>query len=242
MEASSDNPRPNILFIMSDDHAAHAISAYGSAINHTPNLDRIAQAGVRHDNCHCTNAICTPSRATILTGQYGHVTGVREWQALDNRRPVQLQKSLQAAGYATSIFGKWHLGHGLTNNADQVDNQGPGAVPADPAGFDWWSLLPGHGRYNNPEFVTPEGTSVIEGYVSDIITDQALSWLNQHHQTASQQPFFCCVHHKAPHRNWTPGEKYKDLYNDEEIPQPETFHDTYEGRPAAAAAKNENSW
>ena len=135
-EDSRCSDHPNILFIMSDDHAAHAISAYGSQINQTPQLDRIAANGLRHDNCHCTNAICTPSRATILTSQYGHITGVREWQALDNRRPIQLQKLLKNAGYATSIFGKWHLGHGLTDNADRVDTQGPGAVPADPAGFD----------------------------------------------------------------------------------------------------------
>ena len=115
---------PNILFIMSDDHAAHAISAYGSRINQTPQIDRLAQDGVRLTNCHCTNALCTPSRATILTGQYGHITGVREWQPLDNRRPVQLQKLLKAAGYTTAIFGKWHLGHGVTNNVDQVNNGG----------------------------------------------------------------------------------------------------------------------
>lgn len=163
--------RPNILFIMSDDHAAHAISAYGSRINQTPHLDRIAQGGVRLDNCFCTNSICTPSRASILTGQYGHVTGVKGWEPLDNRRPVQLQKLLQGAGYATAIFGKWHLGCGLTNSVWQDDNRGPGAVPADPAGFDDWCVLPGQGLYFDPEFQTPQGQVRREGYVSDIITD-----------------------------------------------------------------------
>jgi arylsulfatase A-like enzyme len=227
--------RPNILFIMSDDHAAHAISAYGSRINRTPHIDRLARDGVRLTHCYCTNALCTPSRATILTGQYGHVTGVREWQPLDSRRPVQLQKLLKAAGYSTALFGKWHLGHGVTNNVDQIDNQGPGAVPADPAGFDYWSLLPGHGRYQDPELVTPAGRSVVPGYISDIITDQALEWLGR--RPAPGQPFFLCVHHKAPHRNWQPGERYKHLYADDEIARPETFDDDYAGRPAAEAAR-----
>lgn len=227
--------RPNILFIMSDDHAAHAISAYGSRINKTPQIDRLARDGARLTNCHCTNSICTPSRATILTGQYGHVTGVREWQPLDNRRPIQLQKLLKAAGYATAIFGKWHLGHGVTNVADEVDNRGPGAVPADPAGFDDWALLPGHGRYHDPELLTPTGRVSARGYVSDIITDLALDWLEE--RSAREQPFFLCVHHKAPHRPWEPGERYRHLFSDEEIPLPETFDDDYSGRPAAAAAR-----
>ncbi len=110
--------RPNILFIMSDDHAAHAITAYGSVVNETPHIDRIAAGGVRLDNCFCTNSICTPSRATILTGQYGHINGVREWQSLDSRHPIQLQKVLRAAGYTTALFGKWHLGSGLTHHAN----------------------------------------------------------------------------------------------------------------------------
>ena len=227
--------KPNILFVMSDDHAAHAVSAYGSRINKTPHIDRLARDGVRLTNCHCTNSLCTPSRATILTGQYGHVTGVREWQPLDNRRPAQLQKLLKAAGYATAIFGKWHLGHGVTDNVDRVDNGAPNAVPADPQGFDYWSILPGHGRYHDPALLTPAGKTTVEGYVSDIITDQALDWLTN--RADDEKPFFLCVHHKAPHRNWEPGERYKHLYVDEEIPQPETFDDDYAGRPAAAAAR-----
>lgn len=227
--------KPNILFIMSDDHAAHAISAYGSRINQTPQIDRIAQEGVRLSNCHCTNALCTPSRATILTGQYGHITGVHEWQPLDNRRPIQLQKLLKAAGYSTAIFGKWHLGHGVTDNVDRLDHNGPNAVPADPVGFDYWSILPGHGRYHDPELLTPTGRTEVKGYISDILTDQALEWLAQ--RPSGDQPFFLCVHHKAPHRRWEPGERYQHLYTDEEIPLPETFDDNYEGRPAAALAK-----
>jgi arylsulfatase A-like enzyme len=227
--------RPNILFVMSDDHAAHAIGAYGSGINATPQLDRLAQDGVRLNNCHCINSLCTPSRATILTGQYGHMVGVREWQPLDNRRPVQLQKLLQAAGYTTALFGKWHLGHGVTNDVNEVDNRGPQAVPADPAGFDAWTVLPGQGSYHDPDFLTPAGRSRRRGYVSELITEMALDWLARRRDPG--RPFFLCVHHKAPHRPWEPGERYRQLYADEDIPQPETFDDDYAGRPAAAAAR-----
>jgi arylsulfatase A-like enzyme len=230
-----ESTRPNILFIMSDDHAAHAISAYGSRINRTPHMDRIAESGVRLTNCFCTNSICTPSRATILTGQYGHVTGVRGWEPLDNRRPIQLQKLLQSAGYKTAIFGKWHLGHGLTNSVWKEDTRGPGSVPADPAGFDDWCVLPGQGEYYDPGFIAPEGRVKRAGYASDVTTDLALDWLEKKRDPG--KPFFLCVHHKAPHRPWSPGEKYQHLYENEEIPQPETFNDDYQGRPAAAAAK-----
>jgi arylsulfatase A-like enzyme len=227
--------RPNILFIMSDDHAAHAISAYGSVINRTPHMDRIAQGGLRLDNCYCTNSICTPSRATILTGQYGHVTGVREWQPLDNRRPVQVQKLLKAAGYCTAIFGKWHLGNGTTTSIYEDDNQKPGAVPTDPAGFDDWATLPGQGDYFDPTFNTPDGRKQVTGYVSDVITDMSLDWLGDHGD--GEDPWFLCVHHKAPHREWEPGPAYEHLYEDEHIPQPDTIDDDYATRPAAEAAR-----
>ncbi len=229
-----DTP-PNILFILSDDHAAHAISAYGSKINHTPHMDRLAEQGVRLTNCYCTNSICTPSRATILTGQHGHVTGVREWQALDNRRPIQLQKLLKSAGYHTALFGKWHLGAGTTPNIWEDDAGGPNAVPADPAGFDQWATLPGQGEYHDPSFFTPDGKITVEGYCSDVITDMSLDWLR--HTREQDKPFFLCVHHKAPHRPWQPGERYKHLYEDVEIPQPQTFDDDYATRPAAEQAQ-----
>jgi arylsulfatase A-like enzyme len=227
--------RPNILFIMSDDHAAHAIGAYGSVINRTPHMDRLAREGVRLANCHCTNSICTPSRATILTGQHGHVSGVREWQALDNRRPIQLQKLLRSAGYQTALFGKWHLGSGLAENVWKDDAGGPNAVPADPAGFDDWATLPGQGMYHDPVFHTPDGDIRVEGYCSDVITDMSLEWLKTRRDPS--RPFFLCTHHKAPHRPWQPGKKYAHLYEDEHIPHPETFDDDYATRPAAAEAK-----
>jgi arylsulfatase A-like enzyme len=197
-------------------------------------MDRIANGGARLTNCFCTNAICTPSRATILTGQYGHINGVKEWDALDNRRPVQLQKLLQQAGYQTAIFGKWHLGHGVTNNVFHENNGGEGAVPSDPAGFDTWCVLPGQGEYHDPHFCTAEGRIEMEGYVSDVITDLSIEWLQNRNQEA---PFCLCVHHKAPHRPWEPGERYEHLYEDVEMPHPETYDDDYRGRPAAAAAK-----
>src|SRR5215217_5068666 len=128
--------RPNILFIMSDDHAAHAISAYGSRINQTPNLDRIGQGGMRLDACLCTNSICAPSRASILTGTYSHVNGVLTLREGLDGRQTTFPQLLRAAGYQTALFGKWHLGHGGVN---------------DPTGFDAWSVLPGQGLYHNPD-------------------------------------------------------------------------------------------
>lgn len=215
----SQTGRPNILFIMSDDHASHAISAYGSRINSTPNIDRIAESGMLLNSCFCTNSICTPSRATILTGQHGHVNGVKSLaDALDGRRDPQVQKLLQGAGYQTAIIGKWHMGHGGLN---------------DPAGFDYWNVLPGQGAYHDPELIDMGRTRTIPGYVTEIITDLSLEWLEGRDRT---RPFLLMTHHKAPHRRWEPAPKYASLYDDVEIPEPETFDDDYANRAAAAAA------
>ena len=236
-----DSPtRPNILFVLSDDHAAHAISAYtdaglGPELLRTPNLDRLADAGVRAENCFCTNAICTPSRASILTGQHTHTCGVRTLHdTLDNTYEPQLQKRLKSAGYRTSIFGKWHLGHGPAN---------------DPAGFDEWAVLPDQGLYYDPKFFVGgqngrRGELRTEGYVTDLTTDMALDWLGRwdaDHRRAPDggrgEPFLCCVHHKAPHREWEPGPEEKDLLKGETLPEPATLWDDYATRPAAAAAR-----
>src|ERR1043166_600187 len=150
-------PRPNILYIMSDDHAAHAISAYGSRINQTPNLDPLATGGVRFENCFAVNSICSPSRATILTGKYSHLNGVPVFNRFDGSQPT-VAKYLQTAGYYTGMFGKWHLG-------------------SDPTGFDQWMVLPGQGVYHDPAFLTPTGRVVIRGYVSDVITDLSMEFL-----------------------------------------------------------------
>lgn len=132
--------QPNIVFIMSDDHAAHAIGAYGSTINETPQLDRIANEGSRFDNCFCTNSICAPSRATILAGVHSHINGVLTLADPFDGRQETFPKRLQEVGYQTAIFGKWHLGHGGN---------------ADPTGFDRWAVLPGQGLYHNPDFERP---------------------------------------------------------------------------------------
>ena len=185
--------RPNILFIMSDDHASHAMSCYGSRINTTPNLDRIANEGMRFDNCFCTNSICTPSRAAILTGTYNHINGVTTLSTpMDNTLPTFV-KDLRASGYQTGIFGKWHLGQGAAH---------------EPSGFDDWAVLPGQGLYHNPTFIFPteDGSErrSVHGYVTDIITDMSLDFLRGRD---ADKPFMLMCHHKAPHRHWEPDEK-----------------------------------
>lgn len=207
--------RPNIIFIMADDHAAKAISCYGAGINQTPHIDRLAKDGMRLDHCYVTNSICTPSRAAILTGTYNHVNQVTTLHTpIDNRLP-HVAKHLQQAGYQTGIFGKWHLGEGPAH---------------EPTGFDKWSVLPGQGDYFDPLMIEMGETIETSGYVTDIITDKALSFLNERDKDA---PFFMMVHHKAPHRNWEPHPKYRDLFDDD-IPLPASFEDTYENRATAA--------
>src|SRR5690625_6414343 len=147
-----DNKQPNIVFIMSDDHAAHAMSCYDSKINETPNLDRIANEGMRFDNCFCTNSICAPSRATILTGQYNHENGVRTLgDTFDSRKPT-IQRELRENGYQTALIGKWHLGHG--------DHH-------DPADFDYWHIFPGQGDYHDP-FMIEMGEERSEEHTSEL--------------------------------------------------------------------------
>jgi arylsulfatase A-like enzyme len=210
--------RPNILFIMSVDHAAHAISAYGSVVNQTPNIDRIATEGARFDNVFCGNAICAPSRATILSGAHSHVNGVLTLADRFDGAQVTFPKLLQDAGYQTAIFGKWHLGHG---------------GEADPTGFDAWTILPDQGLYHDPFFFVQGEEQRFEGYATDLITDFSLDWLAQRDP---ERPFMLMTHHKAPHRPWEPDEKHATMYEDIEIPEPETFDDDYATRPAAEAA------
>ncbi|MDX1691350.1 MAG: sulfatase [Acidimicrobiia bacterium] len=209
---------PNLLFVMSDDHASHAISAYGSRINRTPNIDRIAREGMRFDACFCTNSICTPSRAAVLTGTYNHVNGVTTLDTpIDASLPTYVS-ALGEAGYQTAIFGKWHLGHGRGH---------------DPVMFDEWAVLPDQGEYHDPVFLTAAGEVRVDGYATDVITDMALEWLDRRDP---DRPFALMVHHKAPHRPWEPDAAHADLYEDEEIPEPHTFWDDHATRSAAAAA------
>ena len=212
-----DSP-PNILFIMSDDHAAHAMSCYGSRINTTPHLDRIADGGMRFDNCFCTNSICGPSRATILTGTYNHVNGVTTLATRLDNRQLNFAKLLQDAGYQTAVSGKWHLG------------QGPEHWPT---GFDHYSILQGQGPYFDPEMVCDGRKVQHSGYTTDIITDQSLDWLARRDP---ERPFCLLYHHKAPHRPWEPDDRHARMYDDVDIPEPETFNDDYSHRSAAAAA------
>ncbi len=210
-QAREERP-PNILFIISDDHAAHAVSCYGSRINQTPHIDRLARGGVRFANCFCTNAICAPSRATILTGQYSHRNGVMDNAvAFDGGQPTW-PKLLQTAGYQTALVGKWHL-------------------KSAPTGFDSWSILPDQGVYHDPVFDEQGTRTKHSGYVTDIITDKCLKWLAGRN---AQRPFLLMCQHKAPHRPWEPDEKHAQLYADRDIPEPPTFDDDYATRCAAA--------
>ncbi|KAE8550428.1 hypothetical protein TMatcc_008457 [Talaromyces marneffei ATCC 18224] len=209
--------RPNIIFIMADDHAAKAISCYGADLNQTPNLDRIATEGMRFNHCYVTNSICTPSRATILTGTHNHVNGVRTLASvLDNRLPNVAKQLRVAGGYQTALVGKWHLGEGKAH---------------EPTGFDYWSVLPGQGDYHDPKMIEM-GTPVAEqGYATDIITDKSIEWIKRRDPSG---PFFLMCHHKAPHRSWEYHPKHKGLYQDD-IKIPDTFTDDYKNRARAAA-------
>ena len=208
--------KPNILFIMADDHASKAIGCYGAGINETPNLDRIADGGMRFNHCYVTNSICTPSRAAILTGTYNHVNSVTTLETpIDNRLP-NVAKHLRTGGYRTAIIGKWHLGEGKAH---------------EPTGFDFWSVLPGQGEYFDPYMIEMGEEIEVPGYATDIITDKCLSWLAGRDR---RKPFFLMCHHKAPHREWEPHPKNRSLYQDD-IKVPETFDDDYRNRARAAA-------
>ena len=197
---------------MSDDHAAHAISAYGSRINQTPQLDRIALGGMKFNHCFATNAICTPSRAAILTGKYAHLNGVPVFNRFDGRQPT-LAKALQTAGYHTGMVGKWHLG-------------------SEPTGFDDWTVLPGQGLYKDPVFYSKtKGKITVPGYCTDVTTDLGLSFLDAR---PKDRPFFLMLHHKAPHRPWQPDDSHRAAWASRTIPEPPTFNDDYATRSDAA--------
>jgi arylsulfatase A-like enzyme len=211
---------PNIIFIMSDDHAAHAVGAYGSRLIKTPNIDRLAKEGMRLENCFATNSICTPSRAAILTGKYAHINGVPVFNHIDSSQPM-LQKYLQQAGYYTGIVGKWHLGG---NDPKRPDD-------GKPTGFDYWNILPGQGAYFDPVMIEMGERKKLKGYTTDIITDRAIEFIDKRPQS---KPFFLMYHHKAPHRNWQPDEKHKRQFEHVNVPEPETFNDDYATRSDAA--------
>ncbi|GAA1717916.1 sulfatase [Isoptericola hypogeus] len=207
--------RPNVLFFLTDDHASAAISAYGSRVNTTPRIDAIAENGVRFDRALVNNALCTPSRAAILTGTYSHVNGVTTLATpMDSGQPTFVSE-LKAAGYRTAIFGKWHLGHGEGH---------------DPQGFDHWEIHADQGTYTDPVFLTADGPVELEGYATDLLTDRAIAWLDEQE---GDEPWCVLVWFKAPHRPWVPHERHMGLYT-AEIPLPETFDDDYSGRGTPA--------
>jgi arylsulfatase A-like enzyme len=209
---------PNIVFVFADDHAFQAIGAYGgrlAGLDPTPNIDRLADEGMRFDSAYVTNSICAPSRAVILTGLHSHLNGVPTNAERFDGSQVTFPKLLQDAGYQTAIVGKWHL-------------------KTDPTGFDYWHVLPGQGQYYNPDFRTPGGDVRIEGYVTDVITDTALDWLDNRDP---ERPFMLMYQHKAPHREWQPGPDHLTTYTGVDIPEPETLFDDYAGRTSATGTQ-----
>ncbi|QZT37282.1 sulfatase [Halosquirtibacter xylanolyticus] len=204
--------KPNILFIMTDDHTTQAMSCYGSKLVETPSLDRIANEGMRFNNCYVTNAICAPSRAVILTGKFSHVNGVKDNADVFDGNQMTYPKLLKRNGYQTAMIGKWHLG-------------------STPRGFDYYSVLPGQGDYYQPEFIENGAKVKEQGYVTDIITDKAINWLDERDKS---KPFAMIYQHKAPHRNWLAAPRHMGMYEDHIFPEPETLMDNYDQRGAAA--------
>lgn len=204
---------PNVIFIMTDDHAYQAISAYGSDRIQTPHIDRLAEEGMRFDRAFVTNSICAPSRAVILTGTHSHINGVLDnVLSFDSTKTIYPQL-MQQAGYQTAMIGKWHL-------------------KSEPRGFDYWKVLPGQGHYYNPDWRTQEGMVRDTGYVTDIITDEAIGWLESGRDTT--KPFLLIYQHKAPHRDWRPGPEQLGKLVGQPIARPATLADDYSGRGAAA--------
>lgn len=205
--------RPNIVLVLSDDHACQAIGAYGAPFGATPVLDRFAQSGVTFTRAYCGNAICGPSRASILTGLHSHANGfTRNGNVFDAAQPT-FPALLQASGYQTALFGKWHL-------------------EATPVGFDTWQVLPDQGQYHNPDFLTANGRVRHAGHATDVVTALSLQWLEQRDP---ERPFLLLCQHKAPHRNWLPAPSELGLFRDRDLPLPATLFDDHRGRIAARA-------
>ncbi|MEM7672517.1 MAG: sulfatase [Verrucomicrobiota bacterium] len=207
--------RPNILFIFTDDHAPHAISAYDkrlASVNPTPVIDSLAAEGMVFINSFCTNSICGPSRAVIQTGKHSHINGFKINTDRFDWDQQTFPKLLQAAGYQTALYGKYHL-------------------RGTPQGYDKWVVLPGQGAYYNPSFMTPDGNIKVEGYCTDVVTDMAVDYLENLRDT--EKPFMLMVQHKAPHRNWRPAIRHLDLYTDRDIPVPDTLFDDWSDNASA---------
>ncbi len=207
--AAQPAARPNIVFIFSDDHAPHAIGAYNGwlkSVNPTPNIDALAASGMLFRNSFCTNSICGPSRAVIQTGKHSHKNGFMNNGNSFDWNQQTFPKLLQQAGYTTALYGKSHL-------------QGK------PQGYDDWKVLPGQGLYYNPDLITPEGRVRVEGHCTDVVTDLAVEWLREGRD--GSKPFMLMVQHKAPHRNWMPALRHLSLYDDMQMPEPNTLFDKW---------------
>ncbi len=206
-------PRPNIVFIMSDDHAFQAIGAYGSVINKTPAIDQLADEGMIFHRSYVTNSICGPSRAVLLTGKFSHINGFTDNSSYFDSTQVTFPKILQASGYKTAMIGKWHL-------------------RSEPTGFDYWSVLPGQGDYYYPDFITMGKRTRENGYVTDLITEKAIQWMDS--AVDEKEPFLLMMHHKGPHRTWMPAIRHLNLFEGEQIPEPATLFDDYATRKGTA--------
>lgn len=208
---SSYAQKPNVIFIMTDDHAKRAISAYGDTLMHTPHLDQLASKGVIFDRAFVSNSICGPSRAVFLTGKFSHKNGFMSNHDTFNGGQATLAKYMQNAGYTTAVLGKWHL-------------------VSKPQGFNEYKILLGQGEYYNPRFAGSNGdTTLMEGYATTMITDMGLDFIERN----KQRSFFLMLHHKAPHRNWMPEEKYLKTYTEKHYTLPDNFFDDYKGREGA---------
>lgn len=215
--AAAQQQKYNVVYIMTDDHTAQMLSAYDTRYVQTPNLDRIAADGVKFTRSFVANSLSGPSRACLLTGKHSHKNGFtnNEHGIFDGSQQT-MPKLLQKAGYQTAMIGKWHL-------------------HSKPTGFDHWDILPGQGSYYNPDFINEKGNYRVKGYLTNIITDKAIDWLDN--QRDKKKPFILFVHHKACHRNWLPELKYLREYEDKTFAMPDNFYDDYQGRIAAQSAE-----
>ncbi|MCP3918943.1 MAG: sulfatase [bacterium] len=223
--SSGADGRPNIIFIFSDDHAPHAIGAYArdeampfgqwlASVDATPRIDQLAEHGMRFRSSFCTNSICGPSRAVVLTGKHSHANGfMNNGNRFDGDQET-FPKLLRAAGYHTAMIGKWHLG-------------------SDPQGFDHWEVLPGQGQYYNPVLVSADGRRQVEGHCTDVVTDLSIEWLEA--QKERDEPFLLMCQHKAPHRTWMPAGRHLEMWADETLPEPPTLFDDYADNAPGAA-------
>jgi len=210
--AQQPGKRLNIIYIMSDDHAYQAISAYGFGLNTTPHIDKLAEKGMLFNRAFVTNSICGPSRAVMLTGKYSHINGFTDNHSKFDNKQQTVATVLHDAGYQTAVIGKWHL-------------------ISDPVGFDYWNILPGQGEYYNPDFIENGVRKKTKGYVTNLTTDFAINWLAKRDK---DKPFFMIYQQKAPHRNWMPEEKYYHLFDSTEFPVPQNYFDDYQTRSRAA--------